>query len=70
MQVRFATNKQIKQNLISNIMLKLRIRAGSQVAERIKTYDLRNAENIRKFSNLDANLAQYPVSIPETNLWK
>lgn len=51
-------------------MLKLRIRAGSQVAERIKTYDLRNAENIRKFSNLDANLAQYPVSIPETNLWK
>ena len=47
-------------------MSKLRIRAGSQVAERIKTYDLRNAENIRKFSNLDANLAQYPVSIPET----
>ena len=47
---------------------KLDTRVASQVAERIKTQDLRNLGNIRKISNLGGGKVQCPVSLQEIRL--
>ena len=47
---------------------KLSIQVASRVFERIKTQDLRKKGNIRKISKLGWDIAQCPVSLPETKL--
>ena len=63
-QIRLATSKTTRGIQYS----KLGIRVVIQVAEQLKTQNLRKEENIRKISNLGG--AQRPVSLPQIKLWR
>ena len=65
-RVRFTTSK-TKLNIQYS---KLGLRVASRVAERLKTYDLRKLENIRKISKLGGRIGQCPASLQEIRLYQ
>ena len=63
-RVRFTTSK-TKLNIQYS---KLGVQVASRVAERLKTYDLRELENIRKISKLGGRIGQCSASLQEIRL--